>query len=224
MPFFTIVIATFNRGRHIVPTIEAALEQTFTDFELLVIGDGVTDDTLDQVPRGDRRVSVIGLPPPNAGQARPNNAGIAAARGRYVAYLGHDHIWMPDHLAALAQVFEETGCDVAVSGCAYHGAPTTDSGEVTGKFGRRPPTLLSTSVIRARLSLASQIGGWRAPQMICAPVDCDFLLRSANAGARFVSTGRVTAQKFSADARYLSYLGQSSAEQREMLAAIRCGA
>ena len=84
MPFFTIVVATFNRGRHIVPTIEAALEQTFTDFELLVIGDGVTDDTLDQVPRGDRRVSVMGLPPPNSGQARPNNAGIAAARGRYV--------------------------------------------------------------------------------------------------------------------------------------------
>ena len=36
VPYFTIVVATFNRSRHIVPTIEAALEQTFTDFELLV--------------------------------------------------------------------------------------------------------------------------------------------------------------------------------------------
>ena len=158
MPFFTIVVATFNRGQHIVPTIEAALEQTFTDFELLVIGDGVTDDTLDQVPRGDPRVRVIGLPPPNSGQARPNNAGIAAARGRYVAYLGHDDIWMPDHLAALAQLFEETGCDVGVSGCALHGPPTTDFLDVTGLFensedARRhffPPTSFAH-----RLSLAS---------------------------------------------------------------------
>jgi glycosyltransferase involved in cell wall biosynthesis len=210
-----------------VPTIEAALEQTFTDFELLVIGDGVTDDTLDQVPRSDRRVSVVALPPPNSGQARPNNAGIAAARGSYVAYLGHDDIWMPDHLAALAQVFEETGCDVAVSGCAFHGPPGTDSIDITGLFensedARRhffPPTSFAH-----RLSLAPQIGGWRAPHTIHAPVDSDFLLRSVGAGARFVSTGRVTAHKFTAGHRYLSYLDQSSAEQREVLAAIRCGA
>jgi glycosyltransferase involved in cell wall biosynthesis len=95
VPFFTVVVATFNRGRHIVPAIEAALDQTFTDFELLVIGDGVTDDTLDHVPRGDLRVGVIGLPWNSGSQARPNNVGIAAARGRYIAYLGHDDIWMP---------------------------------------------------------------------------------------------------------------------------------
>jgi glycosyltransferase involved in cell wall biosynthesis len=109
-------VATFSRSRHIVPTIEAALEQTFTDFELLVVGDGLTDDTLDHVPRNDPRVGVIGLPWNSGSQARPNNVGIAAARGRYIAYLGHDDIWMPDHLAAL--VAEETECDMAVSGCA----------------------------------------------------------------------------------------------------------
>ena len=116
VPYFTIVVATFNRSRHIVPTIEAALEQTFTDFELLVVGDGLTDDTLDHVPRNDPRVGVIGLPWNSGSQARPNNVGIAAARGRYIAYLGHDDIWMPDHLAALVQLFEETECDMAVSG------------------------------------------------------------------------------------------------------------
>jgi glycosyltransferase involved in cell wall biosynthesis len=227
-PFFTIVLATFNRGRHIVPTIESALDQTFSDFELLVIGDGVTDDTLDQVPRGDRRVDVIGLPPGNSGsQARPNNSGIAAARGRYVAYLGHDDIWMPDHLAALAQLVEETGCDVAVSGCVYHGPPGTDLSIITGLFKNSedarlqffPPTSFAH-----RLSLAHQIGGWRAPHTIRAPDDADFLLRSVDAGARFVSTGRVTAHKFAAGHRYLSYLDPSSTEQRKMLAAIRCGA
>jgi glycosyltransferase involved in cell wall biosynthesis len=227
-PYFSVVIATFNRGRHIVPTIEAALDQTFSDFELLVVGDGVTDDTLDQVPRGDQRLRVINLPPLNSGsQTRPNNAGIAEARGKYIAYLGHDDIWMPDHLAALSQLFAKTGCDVAVSGCVYHGPPGTDLLIVTGFFkdpndARRhffPPTSFAHN-----RSLTSQIGGWRAPDTIRAPVDADFLLRSIDAGARFVSTGRVTAHKFAAGHRYLSYLDQSSNEQHKMLTAIRCGA
>jgi glycosyltransferase involved in cell wall biosynthesis len=225
-PVFTIVVATFNRGRHIIPTIEAALDQTFTDFELLVVGDGVTDDTLVQVPRGDPRLRIIELPTSNSGsQSKPNNAGIAAARGKYVAYLGHDDIWMPDHLAALAQTFEKA-CDVAVSGCAYHGPPGTDLLMVTGLFKNSTAArrhFFPPSSFAHRLSLASEIGGWRVPQTTRAPVDCDFLLRSVDAGARFVSTGRVTVHKFAAGHRYLSYLNQSSSEQSEMLAAIRCG-
>lgn len=225
-PFFTIVVSTVNRGRHIVPTIEAALEQTFADFELLVVGDGVTDNTLDYVPRSDSRVGVIDLPWNSGSQACPNNVGIAAARGQYVAYLGSDDIWMPNHLACLAQVFEQTGCDVAVSGCAYHGPPSTDLLIITGLFeapedARRyffPPTSLAH-----RTSLATKIGGWRAPLAIPAPVDADFLLRAIDADARFVSTGRVTAHKFAAGHRYLSYVDPSSAEQSEMLAAIRSG-
>jgi glycosyltransferase involved in cell wall biosynthesis len=227
-PFFTIVVATFNRGRHIIPTIEAALDQTFTDFELLVVGDGVTDDTLSQVPRGDPRLRVIELPTLNSGsQSRPNNAGLATARGRYVAYLGHDDIWMPDHLAALAQIFMNTKCDVAVSGCAYHGPPGTDLLIVTGLFKNSKAArrhFFPPSSFAHRLSLAFKIGGWHAPETIRAPVDSDFLLRSVDAGANFVSTGRVTVHKFAAGHRYLSYLDQSSSEQCEMLAAIRCGA
>jgi glycosyltransferase involved in cell wall biosynthesis len=224
-PAFTVVVATFERGPHIVPTIEAALDQTFRDFELLVVGDGVTDDTLDQVPRGDPRVGIIALPWNSGSQATPNNVGIAAARGRYVAYLGSDDIWMPNHLAALAQAFEATGCDVAVSGCAYQGPPGTNLVWVTGlteNLDARRDFLPPTSLAH-RSSLAPEIGGWRAPDTIPAPVDVDFLTRAAESGARFVSSGRITAQKFAAGHRYLSYLEPSSTEQRDMLAAIRSG-
>jgi hypothetical protein len=226
-PFFTVVVSTVDRGRHIVPTIEAALDQTFRDFELLVVGDGVADDTREHVPRDDSRIGVVGLPWNSGSQATPNNVGVAAGRGRYVAYLGNDDIWMPNHLAALAQVFEATGCDAAVSGCAYHGPPGTDLIAITGLFDdpdapRRnffPPTSFAH-----RRSLAVELGGWRDPRAIPAPVDADFLLRAVDAGARFVSTGQVTAQKFAAGHRYLSYLEPSSTEQRDMLAAIRSGA
>lgn len=225
-PFFTVVVATFDRGPHIIPTIESLLGQTFTDFEVFVVGDGVTDDTFDHVPRHDPRVKTIDLPCHSGSQSAPNNAGIFAARGRYIAYLGHDDLWMPDHLNALAEVFAGSGCDVAVSGCAYHGPPGTTLVEITGLFensleARRhffPPTSLSH-----RTSLAAEIGGWRNAAEIVAPVDCDFLLRAVDAGARFVSTGRVTAHKFAAGHRYLSALDPSSDEQRDILRDIRTG-
>lgn len=240
-PFFTIVMATYCRGRHILPTIESALDQSFTDFELLVVGDGVVDDTLDHVPKTDPRVKVIALPWNSGSQATPNNVGIAVARGRHIAYLGDDDIWMPNHLELLAQRFDVSSCDVAVSGCAYLGPPTTDliwiSGLATGcddtvqlrssthagieLDGRRhffPPTSLAH-----RSSLPSEIGGWRAPDTIPAPIDADFLLRAAEAGSRFVTTGQVSALKFAAGHRYLSRLNPSSIEQCEMLAAIRKG-
>ena len=225
-PFFTVVSAAFNRGLHIVPTIQSVLEQTFSDFEFLVVGDGVMDDTLDHVPLNDPRVGIIALPWNSGSQARPNNVGIAAARGHHIAYLGHDDIWMPDHLAALAHCLATTSCDVAVSGCAFHGPPSTDMIQITGLFNNPEDPgkhFFPPSSFAHRLPVVSAIGGWRTPLATVAPVDADFLLRAWEAGLSFRSTGRVTAHKFAAGHRYLSYLEPSSVEQRDMLEAIRGG-
>jgi glycosyltransferase involved in cell wall biosynthesis len=224
-PFFTIIVSTFGRGRHILPTIDAALAQTFRDFEIIVVADGDGDGTLRHVPRDDPRVNVIALPRNSGSQAVPNNVGIAVARGHFIAYLGHDDIWMPDHLEALLRVIEWSRCDVAVSGCVYHGPPTTDLWQVTGigdELDARHHFFPPTSFAH-RTALAAEIGGWRDPLATSAPVDADLLLRLVEAGAEFVSTGEVTAHKFAAGHRYLSYLDHSSAEQSEMLAAIRSG-
>jgi glycosyltransferase involved in cell wall biosynthesis len=233
VPIFTVVVATFDRGRHIVPTIESALGQSLKDFELLIVCDGAADDGLLDLAQGDPRVQVIGLPRHTGSQTGPNNAGLAAASGRYIAYLGHDDIWMPDHLSALAELFAASLCDVAVSGCAYHGPPGTTLLQVTGIFDDScaprlhffpttsfefPPTSFAH-----KAALAAAIGGWRQAETISPPVDVDFLLRAVDTGARFASTGRVTAHKFAAGHRYLSYMEPSSVEQTNMLSAIRAG-
>ena len=44
-PFFSVVLTTYARGEHIRPTIESVLRQTYSDFELIVVGDGCTDET-----------------------------------------------------------------------------------------------------------------------------------------------------------------------------------
>ncbi len=218
-------MATYDRGRHILPSVRSVLDQEFSDFELLVVGDACTDDTGDVLaPLLSDRLRWINLAERTGSQSGPNNAGIEAARGRWIAYLGHDDIWTRDHLSALADVLGRGDVDIAVSGAIYHMPPGVDAAQVTGLFddgsaARRhffPPSSLGH--VR---TLTHSIGVWRMPFDIRLPVDSDLQLRAADAGARFRSTGRITVHKFAAGHRYLSYLEQESWEQEAMLARSR---
>ena len=98
----SVVMATYDRGRHILPSVRAVLAQADAEFELLIVGDHCTDDTAELVaPFLSERVRWLNLPARTGNQSGPNTAGIAAARGRYIAYCGHDDIWAPGHVSAL---------------------------------------------------------------------------------------------------------------------------
>jgi hypothetical protein len=221
-PFFSIVLSTFGRGRHIAPTIESVLRQSFGNFELIVVGDGCADDTEATVRSfPPERISWRNLARNSGSQSFPNNEGIRSSRGAWIAYLGHDDIWAPDHLACIAEtIASRDDADVVVSGCVYYGPTGSDVYYVTGLFDTAdapfrhffPPT-----AIAHRRNVIARVGGWEDPRDIRPPVDAEFLLRAAHAGMRFVPTGRITAHKFAAGHRYLSYLRVSSDEQREML-------
>lgn len=223
MPRFTVALSTFGRGQHIVPTIRSVLAQTFADFELLIVGDGCTDGTQAAVePFLGPRVAWYNLPERGGSQSFPNNAAIERAQGDLVAYVGHDDIWAPDHLERLDTAFREapeTG--FAVSGCLYYGPPGSNVWLATGLFDgdeAKFEHFFPPASIAHRREVAAAIGGWRPPAEIVAPVDSDFMLRSAHAGFLFRSTCRVTVHKFAAGHRYLSYVRQSSIEQEAMLA------
>ena len=108
-PKISVIIATYNWSSVLRSAIESALLQTFQDFELLVIGDGCTDDS-DLVVRSfaDPRVQWINLPSNSASQATPNNHGILMSAGEYIAYLGHDDVWYPTHLESLLETAVRT--------------------------------------------------------------------------------------------------------------------
>lgn len=227
-PLFSVVLASHGRSEHILPTIASVLGQTLGDFELLVVCDGpdpATAAVLAATVR-DPRLRVLALPGHTGSQAGPNNRGIAEARGRHVAYVGHDDIWAPDHLQTLAACFDATGCGFAVGGCAYHGPPGTDLLLITGLFD--DPDVARTqffppSSFAHRRHWPDSVPHWRSPETTRAPVDADFLLRAVAAGLRFASTGRITVHKFAAGHRYLSYLHPSSDEQADCLARLRAG-
>src|SRR3984893_7629219 len=96
-PIVSVVIATYNRSNVLRCAITSVLAQTFDNFELLVVGDCCTDDTEAVVlSSDDDRVRWHNLLENCGNQYGPNNYGLKHARGRYIAYLGHDDLWHPD--------------------------------------------------------------------------------------------------------------------------------
>lgn len=100
-PLVSVVIPSFNSARYIRQTIASVRNQSLTDWELIVVDDCSTDDSPVLVENqicGDNRIRLLKLER-NAGRpAVPRNAGVRAARGRYVAFLDADDLWHPQKL------------------------------------------------------------------------------------------------------------------------------
>ncbi len=100
MLYFTVVITTYNRSDIITEAILSVLEQSFTDFEILLIDDGSNDDTKETIGQiNDNRFNYYYQENSERGAAR--NSGIRKAKGHYIVFLDSDDIMMPNHLALL---------------------------------------------------------------------------------------------------------------------------
>jgi len=101
-PLVTVILSTYNWSEVLPYSIQSVLNQNFVDFELLVIGDGCTDNSAQVVQNFvDPRVRWINLTKNTGSQSGPNNEGLRQARGSLIAYLGHDDLWSIDHLQTL---------------------------------------------------------------------------------------------------------------------------
>lgn len=92
----SVVIPTYNRARYLAEAIESLLGQTYTDFEVIVVDDGSTDETPDVAARYSSEVRYVRQSNSERGAAR--NHGLRLARGEYVAFLDSDDFWKPDKL------------------------------------------------------------------------------------------------------------------------------
>src|SRR3954454_1371728 len=115
-PSVTVIIPTFNWSGVLPYCVGSVLRQTFQDFEVLVIGDGCTDNSETVINTiGDARVRWFNLPENTGHQSGPNNEGLRQARGEFIAYHGHDDLWLPHHLTVMVNAMQETGADLAHS-------------------------------------------------------------------------------------------------------------
>jgi glycosyltransferase involved in cell wall biosynthesis len=199
-PRATVIIATYNWSAVVPYAIESVLRQTMTDFELLVIGDGCTDDTEKVVSAiADPRVRWINLPENTGHQAGPNNRGLQEARGEFIAYLGHDDLWLPDHLRCTVDALEKTGAGIAHS-LLIRILPGRDTGVPVypmPEYGSGAPP--SGTVYRRRVN--EKIGGWRDYKKLTIAPEIDLFRRAQAANFSVIFVPRLTAIKFPASQR-----------------------
>ena len=103
MPYFSVVIPLYNKENLVEQTIRSLHNQSFTDFEAIIVNDGSTDKSLEKItPLIDTRFKIVSQK--NQGVSQARNVGIDLAKGNYIALLDADDFWYKDHLFELKKL------------------------------------------------------------------------------------------------------------------------
>ena len=111
----SVIIPVYKVEAYLTPCVESVLAQTYENFEIILVDDGSPDSCprmCDEFAARDSRIRVIHKE--NGGLSSARNAGIDAAKGRYLAFLDSDDLWTPVFLERLYRAIGETGAELAV--------------------------------------------------------------------------------------------------------------
>lgn len=160
-PRFSVVLPTFNRAHLLPATLASCLDQTWRDFELIVVDDGSTDATLEVLDAVvDPRLRVVSQA--NAGPASARNRGVALARGEYVAFLDSDDRWALDYLETIASALR-AGTDHEATAGSDHSTEIDGVDEANEANG-------AATVLYGRLIVDRGVGRyWIKPERAIAP-------------------------------------------------------
>ncbi len=119
-PIVSVIIPTFNARRFVTEAIDSVLRQTFQSFEIIVVDDGSTDATKDRLAQYGDRIRYFCKR--NEGVSTARNYGIARSRGKFIALLDADDLWLPEKLERQMSFFENS----EEIGLCYTSAITVD--------------------------------------------------------------------------------------------------
>jgi glycosyltransferase involved in cell wall biosynthesis len=177
------------------------IASTLTDWELIVVGDACTDDTEDCVASfDDPRIRFVNLPANCGDQSGPNNHGISIARGRYIAFLNHDDLYLPGHLEECVAELQRSSADLVWVPSALAN-PRTDAGTdlpctfllegVPARHGYTPFAFYSASTWMFRRELAARVGPWSRVESSYVTTSQEWLFRAWKRGASLQFLPRV---------------------------------
>jgi glycosyltransferase involved in cell wall biosynthesis len=210
-PVISIVTATYNRSNILAYSIQSVLNQTFVDWELIVVGDCCTDDT-DEVVNSfnDPRITFTNLKENFGEQSEPNNVGLRLAKGNYIAFLNHDDLWFSDHLEFSLNFLKTSNADlVLAAGFIDHHEEKHDfilSGVISEKYGYHPSeTFVPASNWLLRKEVVQDVGFWRPGKDMYLVPSHDWLKRAFEAGKRILPTRHFTVIAIPSSSRKNAY-------------------
>jgi glycosyltransferase involved in cell wall biosynthesis len=221
-PAVSVIIATYNRSQPLRHAIRSLCNSSFSDWEAIVVGDACTDDTAEVVSSfDDPRIIFINLPVRCGDMSGPHNHVMPLARGRYVAFLNHDDLYLPDHLARCVAELESSGADLVWVPCATARPKADPTGDwpfsfaltgVTSTSEYSPLGIFVASSWVFRRDLAARVGPWRSPDKMYVVPSQDWLFRAWRLGARLRFLPSVSVIIVQAGGRAGSYARRISAE------------
>lgn len=225
-PLISVVIPTYNWSNVLKLAIKSVLWQTYQNFEIVVIGDACTDDS-EEVAKSfnDPRIKWFNLEKNSGSQSIPNNFGIEKANGEWIAHLGHDDIWHPNHLEFLLNSSSEA--DFRYSAGCYIG-PDNEETEFKNRFvlfglnsfkeEQEKVFHIPPGSIMYRKLVYQNIGGWKDYREIYESPDHEYILRALKFCKNKISLSKkVTFFKFNAVWRKNCYKTKPNHQQVQLI-------
>ena len=203
VPHVTFVVATYRRAEALRCTLEALCLQHHADWDAVVVGDAC-DATTEAAVRAvaDPRIAYYNLPERVGEQSGPNSVGLALASGDVVAFLNHDDLLLPDHLAysldamGTADLFLGRGAAAAPSdGALAFTRVLPRYSDLRRLIGAWPYAFEPCSFWLIRTAYARRVGPWRSARALTRTPLQDWLLRAWRLGGAVVVGERLTGVK-----------------------------
>ncbi len=194
IPSVSIITATYDRSNVLRLVIEIVRRQTITDWEWIIVGDACTDDTAEVVASfRDPRIRFVNLERGYGEQSGPHNEALSLTRARYLAYLNHDDLWLPDHLEVTLAALRVTQADLVfplVETILPDTRPRLLGASPSGRYA--PYLYVPPSAWVLRRELVEECGPWRSARECYENPSEDLLFRAWQGGKDMRLVPRLT--------------------------------
>lgn len=190
-PFFSVIVCTFNRAGLLPRALDSVLAQVEVDWEVVIVDDGSTDDTVQTIQKyaeTDPRIRSI-VHETNRGTSAARNTGIGAANGLFVTFLDSDDAYDPEHLSSRKMMLlQHPGLHVLHGGVTVIGDPwVVDRHDPTKRIHLDDCVVGGTFVVRK--DVFDTLGGFAS---IPYADDAEFMDRAERAGLMIAKTDHPT--------------------------------
>ena len=116
-PAISVIIPVYNAQEGLSQCIDSLLDQTFSDYEIIILNDGSTDNSLEIIQNyASKNDSIRVIDKENEGVAKTRNRGIVLAKGEYIVFIDNDDFIAPDYLECFYEAIEKEKLDIVIGG------------------------------------------------------------------------------------------------------------